>query len=121
MNYNNSSGKRLCNVNPFRKLLNRFMKIFGYIPEERFSQASGALSDIKILVTSCVSRNCDLKTRNIASSVLGRILSSAHDVHRKPNWYIHDFEKEIHERYESGTLNACSYDESSKSVAQKLK
>jgi len=64
----------------------------------RLSQANGALSDIIVLVTSCVNKDnkseCDL-----AKSVLRRILCSSSKRHDKPSWYIHEWEKELYEQY----------------------
>jgi hypothetical protein len=76
----------------------------------QLSHASGALSDIQIIVTSCVPKDANGKLKEIASAVLQRILCSANKVHSKPSWYIHDWEKELWKKYLNGDFKACATD-----------
>jgi hypothetical protein len=84
---------------------------------ERLSQASGALSDIEVLVTSCVASADDSR---IPKAVLDRILSSAHKVHRRPSWFRFPWEKDLWEKYERGGINACGHTGACCDVAQNL-
>jgi len=94
------------------KIINRILNRLGYVKAERLSHASGALSDINIIITSCVGKaeTRPQKVDEVCSSVLQRILCSADVVRQKPSWYIHDWEKELWEKYLSGELKACASD-----------
>jgi hypothetical protein len=76
----------------------------------RLAQASGALSDIQMLVTDCVSKTADPETLKLAESVLERILCSADKVRNAPGWYRHEFERRLFERYLGGETKACATD-----------
>lgn len=88
--------------------------------QQRLSQASGALADITILVTGCVSKEASKKTQELAESVLLRILCSADCVKRKPSWYIHSWEERAWERYLNGELKACASDRACVDVSEEL-
>ena len=76
----------------------------------RLAQASGALEDIRSLVTDCVSASADPETIRLANSVLERILCSADKVRHAPSFYRHRFEQHLFERYLNGELHACATD-----------
>lgn len=84
--------------------------------EKRLSQASGALSDIQILVTSCVNREAPKETQELAETILLRILCSADQARTKPSFYIHVWEKKAWERY----LKACASDMPCINVSKEL-
>lgn len=88
--------------------------------KSRLSHASGALSDIQHLVTSCVDKNANEHTKEIASAVLSRILCSADRVRNKPSWYIHDYERELFEKYLNGETKACASNNSCIEEAREL-
>jgi hypothetical protein len=77
---------------------------------ERAAHANGALSDIITLVTSCVAKDCSQETRTVAENVLDRILCSASMVHVKPSWYVHDWERDLYEKYLNRQTKACTSD-----------
>jgi hypothetical protein len=105
---------------PLQRLVRRFFYHFGFVPKERLWQASGALSDIQCIVTDCVRRDAEPKLQEIASAVLSRILSSADTIRKPPSWYVHEWEKELWQRYMDGEIKACAYEEPCIKVAHDL-
>ena len=76
----------------------------------RLSQASGALEDIIVTVTSCLPSYASDAAVSQAKSILHRILCSADKVRARPSWFRFDWERELWEQYERGELNACATD-----------
>ena len=60
----------------------------------------GALSEIYILATSCVSVNAPEETHKLAKSVVSRILSAGYS--GRPSWFVHDWERLLWEARERG-------------------
>jgi hypothetical protein len=76
----------------------------------RLSHASGALSDIMTLVTSCVPRDASPEVRRLAEGVLRRILASADHVRSAPSYYIHGWEETAWRDYLDGGAKGCAED-----------
>jgi len=89
--------------------------------EERLSQAGGALSDILVLLTSCVARDDDaVNLESIIAAAHHRILESADCVRMRPSWDRHVWEKRNWDDLESGQIHACGTDRPVKDVAREL-
>jgi hypothetical protein len=89
--------------------------------EERLSQAGGALSDILVLLTSCVARGDDaVKLESIISATHRRILESADRPRTRPSWDRHIWEKRNWDEFDNSRIHACGTDRPVKDVAMEL-
>ena len=89
--------------------------------EKRLAQASGALGEMSILLTSCVGKDDDAKKlMTIISAAHRMILGSADRVRTRPSWFRHDWEGQDWDDYEDGKIQACSYERPAIDVAKEL-
>jgi hypothetical protein len=90
--------------------------------QDRIAAANGALSDIVVIVTSCVPVKGDAETKKIAESVLHRILSSSCGPSSPPSWFRHAWEERLWGEHERGEIRACAHpDESARDRAKALR
>lgn len=87
---------------------------------EKLAHASGALSEIYTLVTSCVAIDAPIEVHELAEAVASRILSSAHKVHSAPAWFVHGWEERLWAEFESGKIHACGTDKPCNRIATQL-
>jgi hypothetical protein len=76
--------------------------------EDKLSQANGALEDIIVLCTSCVSKNSTSEElMNIVSCIHKRILYSSSNRWTTPSYFRHQWEREQWSRYLNDEFCNC--------------
>lgn len=91
--------RKHCRRHPLQSL----MFILGYVPEDRWAQSSGALHDIRTVITDTIPDSADAEVKSVAEAILRRFLQSSDQTHNPPGFFRSE--------WEGGAWNAYLTDE----------